>query len=422
MFRTLFVLTIVTIGTYYALQAPFFALLLYIWNAYFRPEDWVWSDLIRSLHLSYIVGCYVVLATLFSGKRFLINGRLSLIIFFLLHTLLSTLLSEHFEYSLFYWLEFLKLIIITYLLILLIDDFSKFRLMLLVIALSLGLEAAKQGWFHLLTSPGGANPNPIAFLGDNNGVAVGMLMLVPIIALLAQTTPRKWARLFYWVILIGVLYRALSTFSRGAFLASIAMGSAYFLYSQKKLRMLFASTIIVAIVITVLPDAFWTRMKTIQTYEEDQDGSALGRLHFWHVVLEMAAAHPILGVGYNGYNPSYDDYDFSHGKYGHRRAVHNSFLAVLAELGYVGLAIYAIIILSSFQACHKVRKLAATSPSLLHFRQTADALSTSLIVFLVGGFFVTFQYQEMLWHLFGLAIVLVEIGLRHNSALVLSKV
>jgi hypothetical protein len=81
---------------------------------------------------------------------------------------------------------------IGYLMLMLIDDFVKFRAVLLVMALSLGLEGAKQGWFYLLTSPGGPNTNPIPFLGDNNGVAVGMLMLVPIFTLLAQTTPGKW--------------------------------------------------------------------------------------------------------------------------------------------------------------------------------------------------------------------------------------
>jgi O-antigen ligase len=94
-------------------------------------------------------------------------------------------------------------------------------------------------------------------------------------------------------------------------------------------------------------------MKTIQTYEEDQDMSALGRLHFWSVAFIMAKANPLWGVGYNGYNLSYNDYDFSHGEYNSRRAeraekgrsVHSSFLAVLAELGFVGAALYGLIII-----------------------------------------------------------------------------
>ena len=415
MLRLLFVLTILIIGLYAALRNPFYAVLLYIWNAYFRPEDWVWIDFIRNLNLSYIIGCYLVGVTLLFEKRIVINARIGLIVLFLAHTFLCALLSEHFDYSWLYWLEFLKIITITYMMILHIDDFVKFRLILLTIALSLGLEASKQGWFYLLTSPGSPNSNPIAFLGDNNSVAVGMLMLVPIIALLAQTTPKRWACLFYWTILIGVLYRALSTYSRGGFLACIAIGSAYIIYSQKKFRAFFAMIIIMVIVLPLLPDVFWNRINTIQTYEEEKETSALGRLHFWQVALEMARAHPFLGVGYNSYNLSYDDYDFSQGNYGRQRAPHNSLFAVLAELGYPGLVLYMLIILSAFMACFKVRRVTATASLPLHFSQSAAALSTSLLAFLVGGFFLTLQYQEMVWHLFGLTIVLAKLTERHTS-------
>ena len=60
MLRTLFVLLLATIGAYYALQGPFYALLFYIWNAYFRPEDWIWTDFVRNLRLSYLIGLYLV--------------------------------------------------------------------------------------------------------------------------------------------------------------------------------------------------------------------------------------------------------------------------------------------------------------------------------------------------------------------------
>jgi probable O-glycosylation ligase (exosortase A-associated) len=410
MLRSIFVVILVAIGTYYALQGPFYALLFYLWYAYFRPEDWMWTDSIKSFHLSFMIGCYVLVATLVSGRKFFFNTRIILIIIFLIHTLISTLFSEYAQYSWIYWKDFLKSTIITYLMIILIDDLAKFRLVLLVIVLSLGFEAGKQGWTYLLTSPGWANPNEIAFLGDNNGVAVGMLMLVPIIALLAQTTTRKWARPLYWFLVLGVLYRALSTHSRGGFLACLAVGGVYWFYAERKWRSLFAGGLVVLIVLTTLPDNFWKRMETIQTYEEEEDTSALGRLHFWEVALAMAKAYPVFGVGYNAYNLAYDHYDFSHGYYGRGRSVHNSFLAVAAELGYIGLALFIAILFITLTNCFRLRRFPAIHPSSIVIRQSATALSTSLVAFLVGGFFVIFQYQEMLWHFFGLSIVLAKLA------------
>jgi putative inorganic carbon (HCO3(-)) transporter len=428
MLRTIFVLAMIVMGTFYALQSSFYALLFYIWNAYFRPEEWVWIDFIRSLNLSFIIGCFVVISTLLSGRKLVLNSRVFLIFLFLIHALLSTIFSAHSSYSWPYWLDFLKLSVISYLMIVLIDDFKKFRIVLFVIVLSLGFEGAKQGWFYLLTSPGWPNTNPISFLGDNNGVAVGMLMLVPIIVVLDQTASRPWERLFYWILLVGVLYRALSTYSRGGFLACLALGCIYWLNSRFKFRSLFTLIIVAAIILPTLPDTFWHRMNTIQTFEEDEDASALGRLHFWQVALDMAKAHPFLGVGFNAYNRAYDAYDFSGGRFGTMRSTHNSFLAVLSELGYVGFSLYLLVIFSAFRSCYRTRRAVENRSDLTHLSQSANALRMSLVVFIVGGSFLPFQYQELLWHYISLTAVIETIAIsetferahQHHPQLVLS--
>jgi probable O-glycosylation ligase (exosortase A-associated) len=286
----------------------------------------------------------------------------------------------------------------------------------LTIALALGLAQAKQGWFYLLTSPG-ANNNPIAFLGDNNGTAVGMLMLVPLIGFLIQTTKKKRAKRFFAIILVGCLYRALSTYSRGGFLAAIAMGGVWWLRSHYKFRNLLATLVILVIVLPALPDAFWNRMGTIQKYEEEQDESALGRLYYWSLALQMATANPILGVGFNSYNKAYDAYDVSRGRYGKERSVHNSFLGVLAELGYVGFFFFLFILWTSFRACDQVRRLALRNETLLDLGKSAVAVQTSLVAFVVGGSFVPFQYNEMLWHLIGLSIVLRRLAVQEEQVL-----
>jgi probable O-glycosylation ligase (exosortase A-associated) len=416
MLRTIFVLLLTTIGVYYAFHGPFYALLFYIWNAYFRPEDWIWTDSVRNLRLSYLIGLYLVVTSLLSKQRFILNSKISLILLFLLQTLLSTLFSEHVEHSWLHWQDFLKSTIITYLIIVLVNDLAQFRLILLVMVLSLGFEGAKQGWVYLLTSPGWANANPIAFLGDNNGVAVGMLMIVPIFALLAQTTRHRWGQFLYWFLLIGVLYRALSTYSRGGFLACMVLGGIYWCRSRQKLRMLLGIGFVIIVVLPTLPDAFWTRMQTIQTYDEGEgDQSALGRLHFWTVAGEMAKANPLLGVGYMGYIPSYDRYDFSYGEYGRHKAVHSAYFGVLAELGYPGAMLYVLILLCAFHSCYRVRRLVRKDSKSSEWEKYAVALETSLAVFSVGSLFLSFQYIEIFWHSIGLTIALEKLVTQPNS-------
>ena len=413
MLRTILVLTFVGIGVIYTLQGPFYALLLYIGNAYFRPEQWVRTDLIGKLNLSYVSSVLLLLTTLITRQRFILNGRIVLLLLILLHTFISTVFSNYPAYSWPYWIEFLKAIVITYLIIILITDTTRLRLLLLVMGLALGLEQAKQGWYYLIFPPGVNNTNALPFLGDNNGVAVGMLMLVPIMAYLARTTQHTWARRGYWFLLIGCLFRALTTYSRGGFLACGALGVVYLLRTQQKLRALVGIIAVMMIVLPALPEAFWARMHTIQTYEEDT--SATGRLHYWQVAIKMANANP-LGIGHNAYNAAYDKYDLSYGKYGRGRSVHSSFFGILAEAGYIGFALFAAILVGAFWSCYRVQKHAVMGSIPVELAHGAAALEASLAAFVVGGSFVPFQYNELLWHFIGITIVLQQLADQHRIA------
>ncbi|HEY1249018.1 MAG TPA: hypothetical protein VGE97_08535, partial [Nitrososphaera sp.] len=68
------------------------------------------------------------------------------------------------------------------------------------------------------------------------------------------------------------------------------------------------------------------------------------------------------------------------------------------------------------RSCRRVYKLTAQHPTLLHLSQSAAALETGLVVFIVGGSFLPFQYNEMLWHYIGFTIVLEVITIRYVAA------
>ena len=177
MLRTLFVLGIVAVGLRYSLKQPFYALLFYLWISYFRPEEWVWGGIVMQLNLPLWAGIYALVAAVLSREKLGFDFRSGLLGLFLLLALLSTSLSPHFDYSWPWFTEFVKLIVMTYLIGAMAHTPERFRLVLLTIALSLGFEVVKQGWAELIRHPGAVNSNQIAFLGDNNGVAVGVLLL-----------------------------------------------------------------------------------------------------------------------------------------------------------------------------------------------------------------------------------------------------
>lgn len=411
MLRTIFVIFVIAAGIRYSIRGAFYLLLFYLWIAYFRPEQWLWVDFVSSLQLSFVVGLGLVLTTLFSKERFRFGFGAALVAAFLLQSLISTATSPAPHVNWGGWTEFARVLTITYLISILVTTEHRMRLVLLVIAVSLGFEGAKQGWAQMILNPGAVNTNSLPLLGDNNGVAVGMLMLVPIFTMLAATAPGKIERYAERVLLVGVLYRAISTYSRGGFLAAGALALVYLARARRKLVGAIAIGVVATIVLWVLPAEFWDRMSTIGTavdapQDEDTDVSIRGRLHFWQVAQEMAKDRPVAGVGFNAFNQMYDRYDFSLGAFGQHRSVHSAWFGVMAEIGYPGFVIFTLLIVRALLICWKARRIAKRHPHLSRLGAYGTALEASLIVFIVGGAFVPAQYSEMLWHLLGLSIAL----------------
>jgi probable O-glycosylation ligase (exosortase A-associated) len=404
MLRLIFVSVLLLIGSGLALQGPFYALLLYLWIAYFRPEQWVWTDLFQTIPISFVAGAYLVVRSIFSRTTFRFDLRVVLLLAILLLGMASTFNSEYFEYCQFYLRDFAKALIITYLIAVLASDTSKLRLVILTIAFSLAFESAKQGWVQLILNPGGTNTNELPFLGDNNGVAVGMLMLVPLLIALARSATRRWERWLHLFLSVGVLYRALSTYSRGGFLAAGALGFTFLLRSPRRLRAFAGAALAAAITLSVMPDQFWNRMQTIEVEDgQERDRSSAGRLHFWDVAIDMAEDYPI-GVGVNGFTQAYDRYDTSDGAFGRARSVHSAWFGMLAELGFPGLMLFVAIISMAWMAASRARRLAGRDLISKELGDFGAALEMSLVVFAVGGSFVPFQYTEMLWHVVGLTM------------------
>jgi len=410
-----FVIGIILVGIFYSALGPFYALLFYLWNAYFRPEDWTYGGFIKSLSLSYVIGVYLVFRTIASLPDFKLNGRTALILLFWVQTIVGTVTSSQPDYSQNYFIVFTKVLIISYLIVVLVDDRKKFRIALTVVALSLGFECAKQGWANLVRAPGAKNDNPVPFLGDNNGVALGTMMLVPLFGALAQTATKRWERVGQRFLGIGVFLRGFSTYSRGGFLAAAILGLITFIRSEKKMRALIGVGAITMLILTIMPPSFWVRMGTIQVEEgEQRDESAAGRLHFWRIATKMAIANPLTGVGLNSFTPSYPGYNDDE-RFGGMRATHSTWFGVLADLGFPGLILLVGNLCVAVLSCWQVSRMTRGDPTKRELRLYANALLTSLVVFAVAGSFLSSQYNEMLWHFVGLSTALYMITVREPA-------
>ena len=409
MLRMIFCLGIITIGIFASFFGPFYALLFYLWNAYFRPEDWTYGPLIASLQLSWTIGLFLVGSTALSMPKYPLNWRVGLMALFILHTLVGVVTSEHVEFSWNAWIMFGKVVVIAYLIIVLATTRERFRLVLMAIALSLGFEAAKQGWAQLILNPGGVNNNTVSFLGDNNGVALGTMMLVPLFGALAQTAETKAEALGHRFLAVGVFMRGLTTYSRGGFVAAVILGMVGLARSRQRMRYALGVIVFVALAGTVMPQEFWDRISTVTASQEERDDSSAGRLHFWKVAVDMARAKPLTGVGFSGFNASYESYNTDE-QFAGERAAHSVWFGLLGDLGFPGLFLFLSVWATGVWSCWRTSIACRKKTELKDVRLFADALLLSLVVFAVAGSFLSVQYGEMFWHFVGLSIALVPLA------------
>jgi putative inorganic carbon (hco3(-)) transporter len=422
--RTIFVGLLIAIGSLFAMRDAFYALLFYIWVAYFRPEAWVWFDFVTRMNLSFVAGLILVGTAVLYGTRFRLTFRTSLLFVFLIHNVISGVFSVHASAIVLPLESYAKTIIVAYMIISLVTTQERIRATMIVMALSLGFEAVKQGWAQLLTNPGGINTNAVKFLGDNNAVAVGMLMLVPIVLALADTASRRWERYAYYFMAVGIAYRAIATYSRGGFLTAGTIALVLAWRSRRRVATLAGVAVIGLVVLSAMPQSFWDRMSTVAAQPDDEEGrdrSAAGRLHFWRVATVMATEHPMLGVGHSAYNASYDAYDFSDGYYGSGRSVHSSWFGILAELGFTGLVLAGLNFWLALVSCWRVRRMVRNGECRPDMLALATALEASVIAFAVGGAFVPMQYNEMAWHLVALTVALSAVAANQRAEMSLES-
>lgn len=408
MFRILFVAIIILIGVFSLFYGPFYALLFYLWNAYFRPESWLWTDALYQVRLSLLIYVFLIISAATSAlQRFRLTLQTGFVLLFVLQSLVALMFSEHRDATVDYWIEFVKVIGILLFITFLVADERKFRLTFLVIGYSLGFEAAKQGWVQLVLNPGATNANPIAFLGDNNGVALGMFMLIPLFVALVATSKTTWEKRIHQFFIVGLAYRGISTYSRGGFLAGGVLAVLTVVRSRHKVRTTIVLVALVAVVLSVMPEKFFDRMQTITASDEDRDSSALGRLHYWQVAQEMVKAKPLTGVGFNGFRDSYSSYEFEEG-WGTNRSPHSAWFGVMAEMGIPGIVLFVLILLGAINSTRRVRRSALESGNA-SLAAYATALQSAFLVYTMGATFLSAQYNEMFWHLIGLSIALERI-------------
>ncbi|HEV8348401.1 MAG TPA: O-antigen ligase family protein [Vicinamibacterales bacterium] len=421
MLRTLLVFAILVPGIAMGVRDRFKALLLYLWWAFFRPQDWVWID-ITFLQPSLALGMLLIVPSIFSGFYPNLTHPLSIgSCLFLLSALIAQFNAVNAAMG-WDWIDFFtRLIIVCLLAVTLTTTPRRFVWVLAVVSGSFGFHAAKAGLASLLGGGLRFFDGLSGAFVDNNGYACGTAMMIPLLVAVGDNIalivppeyPRalKWIRRGFRVSVPLCMFTVISTYSRGGFLALAAAMMVYVALHRSRVRfaLSLAAVMIILLTFVPIPEDYVDRLETIQTYDEIGEESAISRTHFWQVALAMADDKPF-GVGLRNYEFAYDKYDFSYGRYGHGRAVHSSHFQVLAEQGYFGVLIWFTQFGIAFFVALQVRRRSWTPglpPESARFlMSTSNCIISSMTAFFVGGSFLGLALNDVTWLTFSLLAAL----------------
>jgi len=195
--------------------------------------------------------------------------------------------------------------------------------------------------------------------------------------------------------------------------------------SRQRLVILVGAVAVSIVALPLLPQSFIERMGTITRPTEDS--SANTRLVVWTWAFNFVKDHP-LGGGFRVSRLTEVDFKLPiRNKDGiitgyrkidqQARAFHSSYIEVMAEHGWPGLALYMSIIGVTLAQLQMVRRRhRKDSPDREWLPALAQGLFRAIAIYAVGGLFVGIAFQTTLYVLIGISVAFCQLAASYGGA------
>lgn len=306
------------------------------------------------------------------------------------------------------WSRVIKTLLMVAVTVLVIQSEADLKKMIWILVVSLGFYGLKGGLFTLKS--GGVNHvlGPAgSYIGENNSLALAIVMAVPIIWYMRLQAKQRWLRHGLEVLTVLSVVSAAGSYSRGALLAGGVMIGFLWLKSRNKVSTGLVLMLLIPLVFLAMPEQWHDRMGTIGDYQED--GSAQGRINAWYFAMEVAKSH-FMGGGFMVFNPTMfkvyapNPNDF--------HAAHSIFFQVLGEHGYIGLTIFLSFIGASLLTAQNIIRKVKKRPELKWASDFAAMSQVSILGYMVGGAFLSLAYYDYFYYVVAALVVTQRIVVR----------
>jgi O-antigen ligase len=256
---------------------------------------------------------------------------------------------------------------------------------------------------------------------DANDMATLIVTALPVGLYFALAHRRILLRVLALVGLLLLVVTLIRSGSRGGFLAFLAVAAFILVgFTTISARARISGLVVILTVLgATASDRYWTQMQTIVRPNQDYNlNDETGRVKIWERGIGYMLERPAFGVGMGNFptaegtiSPMARRRESGRGvRWG---AAHNTFVQIGAELGVPGLLLLLGLIVSVFATLRRVTRYAARAGPTRDAKdlsRLAQSLMAALVGFLVGGFFLSLAYADMLYTLVALSLGLAKIA------------
>jgi probable O-glycosylation ligase (exosortase A-associated) len=383
-------------------RRPYIGVLVWTWLAFMNPHRLTWG-FAYSMQFSLIVALVTLAGVLRRGKprEFVWTPQTVLLLLFIGWITLTTVFAVYPSLAWPQLEKVLKIQLMVFVTLLLMQSRERINLLVWVMALSLAYYGVKGGIFTIIH--GGVfhvRGPPGSFIEGDNEMGLALVMTVPLLRYLAMSATRLWLRHAMTAAMVLTAIAAIGSLSRGALIGMVAMGTFLWLKSRNKIFMALVGAVAVFSIVSIMPQQWSERMASIKNYEQDQ--SALGRINAWHMAFNLAQDR-VLGAGFEAFRPGMFAAYAPEPTRVHD--AHSIYFEVLGEHGFVGLALFLALGLTTWLTASRVIRIGKKDPEKRWAADLAAMVQVSLVGYASAGAFLGLGYFDMYYTLIAVVVL-----------------
>jgi probable O-glycosylation ligase (exosortase A-associated) len=409
-----------------ALAALFFSLLPFaLMRADIGILVWTWIGLMNPHRLTFgwartfpfamIVGGTTILAILLSKEKKSLPLFAPVVALLVLDVwmLVTTFFAMYQEEALDQLERVAKIQLFIFLTMVVMQSRERLKALVIVSALSIAYFGIKGGVYTILKGGHGMVLGPDGgFVAGNTEISLALTMALPLMRWIQTQVNHTGLKWLIGIFMALMAVSILGSYSRGGFLALAAMGIWFWFKGNRKVMVALFLMLLVPAGLTFMPDEWWARMGTIQSYE--QSGSAQSRLNSWRFAWNLAEANPVVGGGFSVFRE--EAFELYAPDPTRVWDSHSIWFTMLGEHGFVGLALFLLLWISSWRLANRIIREARDREDLRWAGDLAAMIQVSFIGYWVGGSFLSLAYWDYPYILVATLVVMRVVVLRERSA------